>query len=451
VLDGQLGQRLWRPIRNELFRGDDAARADDLLTDANLFRRVGANQIPIRAGFECEFHDCVYDTALVRELVIVLSDLYLTPEAPSELRLATDPGLPGLDHVARYATRSSLAVGWREWLVHWLNGGEAPVGEQIEVAPPATVAAHVVMAHAAFEPGATSSAMPSGVATSGPAMVLPTRTVWMATPVHLVTGLTSLHLDRRGVLRIPANESATLAAGFAEVFAGSGFSLVPLDSGDFLLLDESPDAIVGSRHLPHGRNADLSEPARSVGENVADRLRGGASHAALRRLGAEIEMWLHEHPVNEARKKRGEPPVTGLWLWGAGPAPVSAAAPKMVAERHDTIAFGCDAYLHGLWTVWGGKKFPLPQILETVFGYPHAQRAVLVVEVGDMLHSNPQWTLFEALAEIDRRFIAPAVEALTRGRLRRLDVCANDRLLTLRTRDRFKFWRRRSSGLARLR
>jgi hypothetical protein len=48
----------------------------------------------------------------VRELVIVIQDLYL-PEAPAA---GVPLALPGLEFVARFGTRVSLAHGWRAWL-----------------------------------------------------------------------------------------------------------------------------------------------------------------------------------------------------------------------------------------------------------------------------------------------------------------------------------------------
>jgi hypothetical protein len=90
----------------------------------------------------------------------------------------------------------------------------------------------------------------------------------------------------------------------------------------------------------------------------------------------------------------------------------------------------------------------LPQQLTDVFSYPQARRAVLAIEMGLMLQSNPMWTFFEAVVDVDRRFIAPAVEALNAGRYDRLVVLANDYELTLRSRDRLKIWRRTPPGLS---
>jgi hypothetical protein len=148
-------------------------------------------------------------------------------------------------------------------------------------------------------------------------------------------------------------------------------------------------------------------------------------------------------------------------LWGGGPltgaAAVDAAA-RGASDKRDLsdrarapltdIAFGRDAYVQGLWVLRGEKVFPLPQQLADVFGYPQARRAVLVTEIGSMLHSNPTWTFFDAVAQIDRSFIVPAVDALQRGQCKRLVILANDHQLTLRALDRFKFWRRTPPGLS---
>jgi hypothetical protein len=226
-----------------------------------------------------------------------------------------------------------------------------------------------------------------------------------------------------------------LATEFGRVFHDSGFVLEPLESGDFLLF------------APQMPIAQTTEPARLMGNSIADAQPVGASDPALRRLGAEVEMWLHEHPVNDARRRRDEAPVTGLWLWGGGLPPSMRAAQTRGAASSD-IAFGRDAYLEGLWASMGEKVFPLPQQLTDVFGYPQVRRAAVVIEIGLMLQSNPRWTFFDAVAQIDRAFIAPAVEALSTAKFTRLVILANDRELALRSRDRFKLWRRTPPGLS---
>ena len=251
----------------------------------------------------------------------------------------------------------------------------------------------------------------------------------MATPVHLVAGLTTLHLDRRSVLRLEAAEGIRLRDEFHHVFHDSGFELRSLDSGDFLLFGTA----VAEGGPP--------EPARFLG---ADMTEAQTADPALRRLGAEIEMWLHGHPLNVERQRRGELPVTGLWLWGGGP----VLAPAPLRSTSPDIAFGNDAYLRGLLSLSGGKVLPIPGQPDSLFSYPHARGVVVLIEIASMLHSNRTWTLFDAVTQIDRSWITPAVEALHRGQLQRLVILANDQQFILRRRDRLKFWRRPRPGLS---
>jgi hypothetical protein len=366
----------------------------------------------------------------VHELVLVLSDLYLSQETPDR-ELPAGVTLPGLQQVARFGTRTQPPAGWRPWLSRWLTGAAGGAT--------ATVAAAALPA---FQQAASSLAMSS--------------VAWLATPMHLIAGMTSVHVDRRSILRLDAADQQTIATDFQRVFHDSGFHLQPLEAGDFLMLG------------PEMSPADAEEPARAMGAGMAQQ---AGTSPALRKLGAEIEMWLHDHPINDTRRRRGEQPVTTLWLWGGGPvadaggadaggtsapttpnpAPNSSRAPASgvdVRPSATDVAFGRDSYVQGLWAIRGGEVSPLPQQLTDIFSYPLAARAVLVIEIGLMLQSNPNWTFFEAMADIDRRFIAPAVEALNDGQYDRLFVLANDYELMLRARDRFKFWRRTPPGLS---
>jgi hypothetical protein len=53
-------------------------------------------------------------------------------------------------------------------------------------------------------------------------------------------------------------------------------------------------------------------------------------------LLTEIQMALHEHPVNESR----ELAVNSVWLWGAGALPASASGPWRSIAAADPLALG---------------------------------------------------------------------------------------------------------------
>jgi len=197
-------------------------------------------------------------------------------------------------------------------------------------------------------------------------------------------------------------------------------------------------------------------------------LPNGPDAAVLKRLGAELEMWLHGHPVNEARARRGELPVSTLWPWGGGPALrlQDAATMHGGAAMHGATAmrgaaadpsasprvFGSDPYLVGFSSLTGLQLRPLPERLPDPTAWPPARRVVLVAEITALLQANPAWTMFEALAHLDRAFIVPAIEALRAGAVSSVLVIANDIRLQVGRRDHLRFWRRRpKSGSAALR
>lgn len=340
----------------------------------------------------------------MREIVIVIKDLYLEPEPTHPGHRADEVAAAphGLEHIARFGGKSLLTEGWRAWTARWLG---MPL---LAGAAPASVAAAAV--HVAHD-----------------------RSVWLASPVHLLAGLTSLHVDRRSLLRLERDEAQALASSFAATFHGSGLELQPLDAGELLLCAS------GDTALPV-----TTEPARLLLKPLADTLPLGEGAAALRRLGTEIEMWLHGHPLNGQRRRRGSLPVSTLWIWGGGGPPISQGEATRQIEAH---AFASDPYVRGLWRIAGGEAMAMPVDWAAVLGEDRARRALAVVEVADLLHAHDSWRLAEAVADIDRRLISPSLEALHRGELGRLSILANDRALTVGAADRWRLWRRRRPGL----
>jgi hypothetical protein len=345
----------------------------------------------------------------VREIVIVIPDLYLDPgpEGPGSSGGVLG-SMPGFEHLARYATRRSLASdgGWRPWLARWLG--------RPDLAPYAPA------------PVAAASLSPP----MGPAGL--SQAVWLATPVHLIAGLTNLHFDRRGILRLSGEELGGFAHDFNRTFGDTDLHLEPLANGEFLL--RGPAAWSA---------AITTEPARALVGGLESSLPKGNAATALRRLGAELEMWFHSHPVSAARQRRGERPVSTLWLWGGG---VLESLKSCGAPPTD-VAYGTDPYLAGLWQLQGAPARGLPDRFGDVLTDPRAERAALVVEITPLLQTNPNWTVFEALVDLERLYLSPALEALHARALESVILVVNDTEARLCRGDRLKFWRRARAGI----
>jgi hypothetical protein len=126
----------------------------------------------------------------VRELVVVISDLYLPASDAGEASAAKRSGAPpGLEYLARFGHKSAIEEGWRAWLARWLDRDDL-----VGIAP-ASIAA---VGHNCARGSA-----------------------WFATPVHLIASLTRLHLDRRSLLRLSAEDLAKLSEDFGRSFGDS--------------------------------------------------------------------------------------------------------------------------------------------------------------------------------------------------------------------------------------
>lgn len=212
------------------------------------------------------------------------------------------PELPALTRLLRRSKRVADVPDWRSGLLAALGSTSQP--------PPVAIAAR---------------ALPS----------LPTgASLCFASPLHVVAGISRVHLPPGGRLHPEAEEDAAWRAAFNEFFAGEGLQLHAVTPGGHWLLQAECAA--------SARDAD---PAELIGEALARPVAADPTERALRRLGAEVEMWLATHPLNRTREARRQPPVNALWFWSGGRA---VALPLWSQPARLLSAAPPDAWLAGL-------------------------------------------------------------------------------------------------------
>jgi hypothetical protein len=245
--------------------------------------------------------------------------------------------------------------------------------------------------------------------------------VWLATPVHYFAGLDSVHLHPGGLLWLERPEQQRLVEDFARVFADSPWQLRSLGQRELLL---SGPAI----------QASGADPAHYAGSDPSGGLPRGEGAATLRRLGAEMEMWLYEHPLNLQRRERGELPVTTLWLWGAEAAP--AVAPGAGALAATARLYGRDSYAEALWQLQGGAAAALPAAFDPALISAHTDSVFLYSLL------QPQG-LTAALEQLERQWLPGALHALAARRVSVLRLLVGARAYGLRWLGRARIWRAR--------
>ena len=139
----------------------------------------------------------------------------------------------------------------------------------------------------------------------------------------------------------------------------------------------------------------------------------------------EVQMLWHEHPVNLARERRGLPAINSMWFWGGG----ALEAPP---STHLVPGFGDDAYLCGLYRLYGATAHETPARLDELLTALDARSSAVCVE-----HAV-------SLDELEQRWIEALMRALLGGRIARIELLLGDWLLSADRLAVLRFWRRPS-------
>lgn len=327
------------------------------------------------------------------QLTLILRDFHPPEEAPGDAhtRLAR---YPVLEQALRQARSEAPLEGWRRWLMQ-----------------------HVGVVSASAMPGAMPSSYLSegAIAAQVRPETLAAPSAWLATPVHYVAGLDTVRLHPAGVLQLSENEQQLLAQDFARVFTGSSLGLWALGEREMLLSAPLENPIPAT-----------SDPSRYLGRVPSAGMPGGTEAGWLRRLGAETEMWLHEHPVNQQRAEAGQLPLSALWFWGGG-RPVklrSQGLPKL---------YGSDLFARGLWQSGGSVPSALPENFAAL-GRLAGDSILLLPTLRDDGRTD--------LAAVESAWLAPALAALDRSQLDLLRLVIAEHSFVLGRHRSWRWWRR---------
>jgi hypothetical protein len=153
----------------------------------------------------------------------------------------------------------------------------------------------------------------------------------------------------------------------------------------------------------------------------------------------EVQMVLHEHPVNEAREARGEPAVNSVWLWGGGRAPDKAQGPWHSVSAGDPVA-------RGLARLAAIRARDLPASADAWLDRsPEDGRHLVVLDALRAPLALSDATGFaRRLEDLERTWFAPLLSALRAGRIGMVSVHvpeAGSSFEAIRG-DLRRFWRR---------
>lgn len=279
--------------------------------------------------------------------------------------------------------------------------------------------------------GDPEAEVPAGALTEAALGGDPDKAQWLrADPVHVKLGRDRMALIPAAAFGVDAPQAVALTDTLNRHFAGA-LHFDPVQPERWCVrVDTLPLAGLRTRTLAEVAGRDIN---RSLPAGVEAR----RWHGVLN----EIQMVLHEHPVNEAREARGEPAVNSLWLWGAGSLPGKGAAPWQSVSADDPLACGY-AQLAGL------RHRPLPADADTWLArLPEDGRQLAVLDglrLPFALDDFDTWRV--RVAEFEERWFAPMLAALKTGRIGMATICVPDaaeqRSFESTRNDLRHFWRR---------
>jgi hypothetical protein len=244
-------------------------------------------------------------------------------------------------------------------------------------------------------------------------------------PIRLRFEQRSLVIDDPLRLELTEDESAGLAGSLAPVFSTLGkLEVVSAGIWNLRLLAGAP----------------MFQPLGDSVGRIAAPLPPDRVYAPWRHAISEAQMLLHAHPVNQAREAAGRPSVNSLWPWGGGRLPgfdsSGGTNPHDALWSDDPVARGIACLLEiesaGLPPGFSGTAVRAPLAVFDALEQP--------ARVGD----GVVWR--ERLAHFESAWLAPALDALRRGRLDALRLLAPGDFaaaeLHVTRHDMWKFWRK---------
>lgn len=246
------------------------------------------------------------------------------------------------------------------------------------------------------------------------------QAAFWCSPLHQHIGMHSVQIASGAELSIHADEAAAWCHQLSRFFIAEGWHFYPYRDDLWL---------VTCAQAPQWQAVDILNLGGRIDAHSKP---NGPGAAALLQAQTEIQMLLHNHPLNQARQQQGQAPVNGVWCWRdiAGHAQSdtllatdsdwAATNLPLHAQPHDWAA------LQRLCTETGttGKAVVFIDTLSTAVAHGDAQA------YADQLH---HW---------DTHWFSPLQQALASGSLKQLNISSQQRNVSIRNPRISPFWRR---------
>ena len=236
----------------------------------------------------------------------------------------------------------------------------------------------------------------------------PGQHYWLrADPVHLRLEGGRLVLADSSLFSVSQEEAESLADSLNAHFSGDGMVFYPLRPDRWYLRLERAPAL------------ETTPLAQAAGRSIDALLPRGADASTWRARLNDVQMLLHNHAVNEQRESAGALPINSVWLWGGGNLASAVTAP------FNSVWSG-DPFAAGLAQAARIAARPLPEDAAALLraGASAGVNLLLLDRLRAAAQYGDAHAWREGLAQLERDWFAPLLEALRQERVGMLSLHA---------------------------
>lgn len=228
-------------------------------------------------------------------------------------------------------------------------------------------------------------------------------------PIHQQMGINSVQVLHSSALSISADESRQLCDGLNHLYGDDAqFDYLRPDLWRLTLPSVIAWQAVAIFDLHHTLQT----------ENTA---------AQWLSLSTEIQMWLHDHPLNRQRKL----PINGAWLWRLPENTSETDCPKIIASDSLWVS-------HSNLNVCG-----FPEHFATWLNQHGEFASVFSEQFCASAQTGDVWAYHDILTQWDTDIFAPLLSALRSGSLKHLRMVCEQGEWHITHQSHYAFWKRK--------